>query len=294
MTNGRAAHRIVMGVVVFSPLFDLISAIRPSKMREKSRRLSRLDCCRHFVAGTLLRPRSAASTVQRSITVAEVTERARQSGVGGAPGVRQRKCLLGRNDVMSRISKKLISRLVVLGLATSVGALGVAISTADVAVAGGKGGGGRGPGGGGGGGGGGGHWGGGGGGGGGHWGGGGVSHFSAAHIGGGHAHFSSHISSHASHWSGGHHYSHVTHYSRTHTTGINTHATNLSKTNLSKTNLSKTNLSNLSKTNHDLTKTGEEKNLNSHVTPLKNASDPKNFSNGAHGAAQTRHSAELQ
>ena len=72
---------------------------------------------------------------------------------------------------MSRISKKLISRLVVLGLATSVGALGLAVSTADLALAG-KGGGGRGPGGGGGGGGGG-HWGGGGGGGGGHWGGGG-------------------------------------------------------------------------------------------------------------------------
>jgi hypothetical protein len=45
---------------------------------------------------------------------------------------------------------------------------------------------------------------------------------------------------------------------------------------LSKTNLNHTNLSH---TNHELTKTGEEKNLNSHVTPLKNASDPKNFSN---------------
>jgi len=33
----------------------------------------------------------------------------------------------------------------------------------------------------------------------------------------------------------------------------------------------------LSHTNHELTKTGQEKNLNSHVTPLKNASDPKNF-----------------
>ena len=39
------------------------------------------------------------------------------------------------------------------------------------------------------------------------------------------------------------------------------------------------NHTNLSHTNHELTKTGEEKNLNSHVTPLKNASDPKNFSN---------------
>jgi hypothetical protein len=36
---------------------------------------------------------------------------------------------------MSRISKKLISRLVVLGLATSVGALGLAVSTADLALA---------------------------------------------------------------------------------------------------------------------------------------------------------------
>jgi hypothetical protein len=167
---------------------------------------------------------------------------------------------------MSRISKKLISRLVVLGLATSVGALGLAVSTGDLALAG-KGGGGRGPGGGGGGGGGG-HWGGGGGGGGGHWGGGG--HFSVAHVNAGRAHFSSHISSHASHWSGGR-YSHATHYSRTHTSGIHTHASNLSKTNLNHTNLSHT--------NHELTKTGEEKNLNSHVTPLKNASDPKNFSN---------------
>jgi hypothetical protein len=33
----------------------------------------------------------------------------------------------------------------------------------------------------------------------------------------------------------------------------------------------------LSHTNHELTKTGQEKNLNSHVTALKNASDPKNF-----------------
>ena len=96
MTNGRAAHRIVMGAVVFSPLFDLISAIRPSKMRENSRRLSRPDYYGQIVAGSLLRLRSAASTAQRSITVAEVTERARQSGVGGAPGVRQRKCLFGK------------------------------------------------------------------------------------------------------------------------------------------------------------------------------------------------------
>jgi hypothetical protein len=43
------------------------------------------------------------------------------------------------------------------------------------------------------------------------------------------------------------------------------------------TNLSHTNTTNLSHTNHELTKTGEQKNLNSHVTPLKNASDPKNF-----------------
>jgi hypothetical protein len=139
---------------------------------------------------------------------------------------------------MGPISK----RLIVLGLATSLSALGIAVSTADVALA--KGGGGGGGGGGGrGGGGGGGH--GYGGGGGGHgWGGGG--------------HYSSHVSSHASHWSGGH--AHASHYSgHTHTTWTRTH-TNLSKTNLSKTDLSKTNLS-----------------KESHVTPLKNAADPKNF-----------------
>jgi hypothetical protein len=92
-----------------------------------------------------------------------------------------------------------------------------------------------------------------------------VSHFSAAHYGGGHGHYSAHISSHASHWSGGHRYTHVSHYSgHSHATGIHAHANNLSKTSLSHTN-------------HELTKTGQEKNLNSHVTPLKNASDPKNF-----------------
>ena len=79
-----------MGAVAFSPLFDLISAIRPGKMREKSRRLSRPDCCGQFVAATI-----RASTVQRSITVAEVTEHARQSGVGRAVEVRLRKCLFG-------------------------------------------------------------------------------------------------------------------------------------------------------------------------------------------------------
>ena len=155
---------------------------------------------------------------------------------------------------MSRVSKRLIGRLVVLGLATSVSALVIALGTADVALAKGGGGGGGGPSGGGG------HgWGGGGGHG---WGG-------AAHFSGGHHFSASHIS-HASHWSGGHHYTHVTHYSgHTHATGIHTHTTNLSHSNLSHNNLSHT--------NHELTKTGEEKNLNSHVTPLKNASDPKNF-----------------
>ena len=181
---------------------------------------------------------------------------------------------------MGPISKKLI----VLGLATSLSALGIAVSTADVALAkggGGGGGGGHGGGGGGHGGGGGGHG----------WGGGGGGH---GWSGGGHAHYSSH----ASHWSGGHHY--AGHYSgRTHTAGTHTH-TNLSKTNLSKTNLSKTNLSktdlsktdlsktDLSKTNlskTDLSKTNLSKtdlsktNLSkeSRVTPLKNAADPKNF-----------------
>jgi hypothetical protein len=175
---------------------------------------------------------------------------------------------------MGPISKKLAARLVVLGLATSVSALGIALSASKVALAAGRGGGGGGGGGG--------HGGGGGGGGhgpsggGGHaWGGGGagvghasVSHFSAARVSGGHGW--SHTSSHASHWSGGRHYS--SHYSgRTHTSGTRAH-TNLSKSNLSKSNLSKTNLSksNLSKTNlvHD-----------SHVAPLKHASDPKNFGN---------------
>ena len=149
--------------------------------------------------------------------------------------------------------------LVVLGLATSLGALGLALGApfggADVALAKGGGGGGGGRGGGGGGGGGGRGPGPGG-------GGGGPAHFSPqrfsapAHFNAGGAryspHFSSHVSSHVSHWSGGHHY--VTHYSRhTYTARTHTH-TNLSKTNLSKTNLSKTN-----------------------VRPLKNAADPKKF-----------------
>ena len=93
------------------------------------------------------------------------------------------------------INKKLVTRLVVLGLLTSVSTLAVAVSTADVTLAGGgvrRGGGGGGGGV---------HFGGGGGahfgGGGGHWGGGGgAMHFSAAHIGGGHPHFSPHVSSH--------------------------------------------------------------------------------------------------
>lgn len=178
---------------------------------------------------------------------------------------------------MRSISK----HLVVLGLTTSLGVLGMAIGTADSALAGKGGGGGRMGGGGGGGGFGGGHsFGGGGGLGGGHgFGGGGhfgASHFSAAHIGGGHGW--SHVSSHASHWSGGHHVAHVSH--ATHTAGTHTHVNNLSHNNLSHNNLSHSNLShdNLSHTNHELTKTGAEKNLTSHATPLKNASDPKNFS----------------
>jgi hypothetical protein len=146
---------------------------------------------------------------------------------------------------MGPISKKLIARLFVLGLATSLGALGIAVGAADVALAGKPGGGGgRGPVGGGG-----------------HWGGAAhfsaphvnASHFSATHFNAGHAHISSfhatHIS-HASHWSGGHHY--TSRYSgHAHTAGTHTR-TNLSK---SKTNLSQ----------------------ESHVKPLKNAADPKIF-----------------
>jgi len=75
------------------------------------------------------------------------------------------------------------------------------------------------------------------------------------------------FSSHASHWSGGHHNS--TRYSG---------HTNLSKTNLSKTNLSKSNVTEHTLKNAGQEKNLNEKNLNSHVTPLKNASDLKNFS----------------
>jgi LTXXQ motif family protein len=172
---------------------------------------------------------------------------------------------------MRPISKKLAAELVVVGLATSLGALGIAVGTADVALAA-KGGGGKAPGGGGGGGGGGHSWGGGGGGGHG-WSGGGhvsASHVSGAHYSGGHGHYSAHVSSHASHWSGAHHY--TTRYTgHTHT------QSNLSKTNLSKTNLSKSNLNHANTTDHSWKNAGQEKNLNSHVTPLKHASDPKNF-----------------
>jgi len=171
-----------------------------------------------------------------------------------------------RKMVGRPISKKLATQFIVLGLATSVSALGIAVGTADPALAFGGKGGGR-VGGGGGGGMGGGHgWGGGGGGHG--WGG--AAHFSAAHIGGG-RHFSASHISHASHWSGGHHYS--TRYSgHTHTAGIHNDTTNLSKTNLSHSNA----------TDHSWKNAGQDKNLNGknlneHVSPLKNASDPKNF-----------------
>jgi hypothetical protein len=53
--------------------------------------------------------------------------------------------------------------------------------------------------------------------------------------------------------------------------------TNLNKSNLSKSNLDKSNLSKSNVTDHSLKNAGQEKNLNSHATPLKNASDPKNF-----------------
>jgi LTXXQ motif family protein len=175
---------------------------------------------------------------------------------------------------MGPISKKLAVRLIVLGLATSVGALGVAVGSGDVALAfGGKGGGGGGGGGKGGGGGGGGFGkvGGGGGGGFGKVGGFGggpshfsVSHFSASHYSGGHGHYSAHVSSHVSHWTGGHHYS--TRYSgHTHTTGH-------TRTTTGKANLSKSNV-----TEHTLKNAGQDKNLKEHVKPLKHAADPKNF-----------------
>src|SRR6516165_4379994 len=164
--------------------------------------------------------------------------------------------------------------LIVLALATSLGALGLALGApfggADVALAKGGGGGGVGGGGKGGGGGGGGGARGGGGGGGGHaWSGGHISasHFSGVHYSGGHGHYSSHVSSHASHWSGGHHNS--TRYSgHTHTAGIHTHTTNVSKTNLNK--MSKSNV-----TDHSLKNADQEQNLNSRVLPLK--SNPNNF-----------------
>jgi hypothetical protein len=173
---------------------------------------------------------------------------------------------------MGPIRQKLIARLVVFGLATSVGALGIALGTADLAFAGGGKGGGRGPGGGGGGGGGGGH---GLGGGGGHgWGGGGghasVAHFSSAHVNGGHHYSVSHYS-HASHSSGGRHYSHVTHYSHTHTTGIQTHS------NVNHANTTDHSLKNAGQEKSLNAKNLSEKNLNDHVKPLKNASDPTKF-----------------
>jgi hypothetical protein len=137
----------------------------------------------------------------------------------------------------------------VLGLAASVSALAIAVGTADPALAFGKGGGGGGRAAGGGGGGGGHGW-------------GGAAHFSGAH------HFSA---SHVSHWSGGHHYAHATHYSHTHSTGIHTHS------NLSHANVNHSNLNHANATDHSWKNAGQGKNLNEHATPLKNASDPKNF-----------------
>jgi LTXXQ motif family protein len=175
---------------------------------------------------------------------------------------------------MGPIRQKLIARLVVYGLATSVGALGIALGTSDLAFAGKGGGGGRGPGGGGGGGGGGHGWGGGGHG----WGGGGGGHASVmhfSHAGGGH-HFSASHYSHASHWNGGRHYSRVTHSSHTHTAGTHTHSNTHS-------NVNHANAANHSLTNHSLKSAGQDKNLNGknlneHAKPLAHASDPKNFS----------------
>src|SRR5215468_9146836 len=76
-------------------------------------------------------------------------ERAAQHHTRGGGGTRlseqrlvcaKRNAFLGKENVMSRVSKRLIGRLVVLGLATSLSALGIALGTADVALA--KGGGG--------------------------------------------------------------------------------------------------------------------------------------------------------
>jgi LTXXQ motif family protein len=165
--------------------------------------------------------------------------------------------------------KPISGTFIILGLATSLSAIGLALGSADLALAarGGGGGGGGGHWGGGGGGGGGGHWGGGGGG---HWGGGGGAvNFGAAHIGHtnfGHANFphnfhANHV--HASHWSGGHHYAHVNGHGLSHSNTIHTHANELAHTN--------------GTMNHEGKINGEEKTLNSHVTPLKDVSDPKNF-----------------
>ncbi|HET8920334.1 MAG TPA: hypothetical protein VFN27_11720 [Xanthobacteraceae bacterium] len=65
VTNGRAAHRIVMRAAAFRPLVDLISAIRGSNMRKKvativAARLLRPDCCGQFVAATIRRFDGAA------------------------------------------------------------------------------------------------------------------------------------------------------------------------------------------------------------------------------------------
>ncbi len=71
-------------------------------------------------------------------------------------------------------------------------------------------------------------------------------------------------------------YSHGTH-GHVHTAGTHTRGTNFSKTNLSKSNLSKSNFSKTNVNDHSLKNAGQEKNLNEHVKPLKNASDPKHF-----------------
>src|SRR5262249_37712075 len=141
-------------------------------------------------------PLRACSAASRSLRWRNAACRNRVSYAVRCAPIGTRLVRLGEGHVMRSISK----HLVVLGLATSLGALGLAIGPTDLAFAAGKGGGGGKVGGGGGGGG----RGSSGGGGGAH-----VSaaHVSAAHVSGGHWHSSPHISSHASHWSGSHHYS---------------------------------------------------------------------------------------
>src|SRR5215467_6030598 len=161
------------------PAFDLISAIWPSRIRNENR----CDCC-----GRGCRFERAAQHHTRGGNGTRLSE-PRLLCAKGTFAVREGKTSFRGRNVMSPISKKLAAKLVVLGLTTSLGALGITLGMGDVALAGKPGGGGGKVGGGGGGRG---------------WGGGGGGHISAPHFSG--AHYSGgHVSSHASHWSGSHH-----------------------------------------------------------------------------------------